>query len=75
MNKNAMLPDYANSGGRGKTKKLSAENEVSKKHDTSTKKISLPLLYLRDKVIKNDNNPYEFFEREGIIKKVIFELF
>lgn len=23
MNKNAMLPDYANSGGRGKTKKLS----------------------------------------------------
>lgn len=25
MNKNAMLPDYANSGGRGKTKKLSAE--------------------------------------------------
>lgn len=25
MNKNAMLPDYANSGGRGKTKKLSDE--------------------------------------------------
>ncbi|WP_062197416.1 Mu transposase C-terminal domain-containing protein [Massilibacterium senegalense] len=25
MNKNAMLPDYANSGGRGKTKKLSHE--------------------------------------------------
>lgn len=25
MNKNAMLPDYANSGGRGKTKKLSNE--------------------------------------------------
>lgn len=55
--------------------KLIALNEVSKKHDTSTKKISLPLLYLRDKAIKNDNNPYEFFEREGIIKKVIFELF
>ena len=50
-------------------------NEESKIHGKIPEQISSSLIYLRDKAIKNEINPYELFEKKGVIKKALVELF